>query len=198
KKNIPYKIYGGTSFYQRKEIKDLLAYYRLAINPNDEESLKRVINYPARGIGKTTLDKISVAAVNSGKSMWEIIANIRNAGLGLNNGTLNKVSAFADMIKSFNVQVATTEAYELGNQIASTSGILKELYADKTPEGISRYENVQELLNGLKEFSETQKKIDPEKTPVLPDFMQDVALLTDQDNETDEDRDKVTLMTIHA
>jgi DNA helicase-2/ATP-dependent DNA helicase PcrA len=198
KKNIPYKIYGGTSFYQRKEIKDLLAYYRLAINPNDEESLKRVINYPARGIGKTTLDKISVAAVNSGKSMWEIIANIKSIGLGLNSGTINKVSAFAEMIKSFNLLAANTEAYELGNQIASTSGILKELYSDKTPEGISRYENVQELLNGLKEFSENQKKINPEKTPVLPDFMQDVALLTDQDTETDEDRDKVTLMTIHA
>jgi DNA helicase-2/ATP-dependent DNA helicase PcrA len=198
KKNIPYKIYGGTSFYQRKEIKDLLAYYRLAINPNDEESLKRVINYPARGIGKTTLDKISVAAVNSGKSMWEIIANIKSIGLGLNSGTINKIWAFAEMIKSFNFLAANTEAYELGNQIASTSGILKELYSDKTPEGISRYENVQELLNGLKEFSENQKKINPEKTPVLPDFMQDVALLTDQDTETDEDRDKVTLMTIHA
>ncbi len=198
KKNIPYKIYGGMSFYQRKEIKDLLAYFRLAVNPNDEESLKRVINYPARGIGKTTLDKISVASVNSDTPMWQIISNIRQYNLGLNNGTINKLTAFAEMIKSFNTQVTSVEAYELGNQIASTSGILKELYSDKTPEGISRYENVQELLNGLKEFSENQKKINADKTPVLPEFMQDVALLTDQDTETDEDRDKVTLMTIHA
>ena len=208
RKNIPYKIYGGLSFYQRKEIKDLLSYFRLLINPNDEEALKRVINYPARGIGKTSMDKITIAANNHQKSIWEIITNINQYNVGLNSGTQNKITQFIEMIRSFATQLNSKNAYDLGNEVASTTGILKELYADRTPEGISRYENIQELLNGLKEFTET--KNDPDSpdshreeeedvTPRgLPEFLQDVALLTNADNEKDEDRDKVTLMTIHS
>lgn len=199
RKNIPYKIYGGLSFYQRKEIKDLLAYFRLVINPNDEEALKRVINYPARGIGKTTADKITIAANNHQKSLWEIITNLHQINVGLNNGAISKIQAFIAMIQSFSSQLINKNAYDLGNDIASTSGILKELYSDRTPEGISRYENIQELLNGLKEFTETENELEEDVTPRgLTEFLQDVALLTNADNEKEEDIDKVTLMTIHS
>lgn len=199
RKNIPYKIYGGLSFYQRKEIKDLLSYFRLVINPIDEEALKRVINYPARGIGKTTLDKLTIAANNHQKSIWEIITNINLYNTGINGGAQSKISGFISMIQSFAAQLTTKNAYDLGNEIASTTGILKELYSDRTPEGISRYENIQELLNGLKEFTETDNELEEDITPRgLPQFLQDVALLTNVDNEKDEDRNKVTLMTIHS
>jgi len=204
RKNIPYKIYGGLSFYQRKEIKDLLSYFRLLINPNDEEALKRVINYPARGIGKTSMDKLAIAANNHQKSIWEIITNINQYNIGLNSGTQNKITQFIEMIRSFATQLNSKNAYDLGNEVASTTGILNELYADRTPEGISRYENIQELLNGLKEFTETENDPDSHReeedvTPRgLPEFLQDVALLTNADNEKDEDKNKVTLMTIHS
>lgn len=199
RKNIPYKIYGGLSFYQRKEVKDMLAYFRLIINPNDEESLKRVINYPARGIGNTTIDKIAIAAVNHEKSLWEIITNINYYPVDINNGTKNKLAQFVDMVSSFQIQLKTKNAYDLGHEVASTSGILKELFSDRTPEGISKYENIQELLNGLKEFTETENELEEDVTPRgLPEFLQDVALLTNADNEKEEDKDKVTLMTIHA
>lgn len=199
RKNIPYKIYGGLSFYQRKEIKDLIAYFRLTINPNDEEAIKRVINYPARGIGGTTLDKISIAAVNHQKSLWEVITNLNQFNVDLNNGIRTKLSNFVAMIKSFTTQLTIKNAYDLGNDIAATSGILKELFSDRTPEGISRYENIQELLNGLKEFIETKNELEEDVTPRgLPEFLQDVALLTNADNEKDEEKDKVTLMTIHS
>lgn len=199
RKNIPYKIYGGLSFYQRKEVKDMLAYFRLIVNPNDEESLKRVINYPARGIGNTTLDKISITAVNQQKPIWEIITNINYYPVDINNGTKNKLAQFVEMIKSFQIQLQTKNAYDVGHEVASTSGILKELFSDRTPEGISKYENIQELLNGLKEFSENENELEEDVTPRgLPEFLQDVALLTNADNEKDEDKNKVTLMTIHA
>jgi len=199
RKNIPYKIYGGLSFYQRKEIKDLISYYRLVINPNDEEALKRVINYPARGIGKTTMDKITIAANNYQKSLWEIITNLHRINIGINNGAITKINGFISMIQSFAAQLTSKNAYDLGNEIASTSGILKDLYADRTPEGISRYENIQELLNGLKEFTETENEEEEDVTPRgLPEFLQDVALLTNADNEKEEDKNKVTLMTIHS
>ncbi len=199
RKNIPYKIYGGLSFYQRKEVKDMLAYFRLIVNPNDEESLKRVINYPARGIGNTTLDKISITAVNQQKPIWEIITNINYYPVDINNGTKNKLAQFVEMIRSFQIQLQTKNAYDLGHEVASTSGILKELFSDRTPEGISKYENIQELLNGLKEFSENENELEEDVTPRgLPEFLQDVALLTNADNEKDEDKNKVTLMTIHA
>ena len=199
RKNIPYKIYGGLSFYQRKEVKDMLAYFRLIVNPNDEESLKRVINYPARGIGNTTLDKISITAVNQQKPIWEIITNINYYPVDINNGTKNKLAQFVEMIRSFQIQLQTKNAYDVGHEVASTSGILKELFSDRTPEGISKYENIQELLNGLKEFSENENELEEDVTPRgLPEFLQDVALLTNADNEKDEDKNKVTLMTIHA
>ena len=199
RKNIPYKIYGGLSFYQRKEIKDLLSYFRLIINPNDEEALKRVINYPARGIGKTSLDKITIAANNHQKSLWEIITNLHQINIGINNGAISKIQEFISMIQSFAAQLNSKNAFDLGNEVATTSGILKELYSDRTPEGISRYENIQELLNGLKEFTETDNELEEDVTPRgLSEFLQDVALLTNADNEKDEDRNKVTLMTIHS
>ncbi len=250
KQNIAYRIYGGVSFYQRKEIKDLLAYYRLTINNNDEESLKRIINYPARGIGDTTIDKIVVAANDHNISLWKVVENINEFNIGLNAGAKAKVDEFATMIKSFSAMLYYQNAYDLGNHIAVHSGILRDLYADKSPEGVSRHENIQELLNGIKEFSESEidvkdfaadeeeisnfkfqidedskeKKVENQelkieslfaneeqsaiknqqstitKEPTLDIFMQDIALLTDADKnaETEEDRNKVTLMTIHA
>lgn len=232
RQNIPYRIYGGLSFYQRKEIKDLLAYYRLTINNHDEEALKRIINYPARGIGDTTMDKIIVAANDHDVSLWTIIENINQFDIGLNAGTKTRVDEFASMIKSFSAMLKSHNAYDLGNHIATHCGILRDLYADKSPEGVSRYENIQELLNGLKEFSETEietiedikehennnntteQAFDngklfadeiptplPNTTePTLDIFMQDIALLTDADKEsqTEEDKNKVALMTIHA
>ncbi len=199
RKNIAYKIHGGQSFYQRKEIKDLLSYFRMIINPKDEEALKRIINYPARGIGKTTMDKIGIAANNNQTSIWDVITHLNQFNTGINAGAQNKIGGFLEMMKSFHSQLNSKNAFELGNEIASTSGILKDLYSDKTPEGISRYENIQELLNGLKEFTETENEEDGDVTPRgLTEFLQDVALLTNADNESEEDRDKVTLMTIHS
>jgi DNA helicase-2/ATP-dependent DNA helicase PcrA len=199
RKNIAYKIYGGLSFYQRKEVKDLLSYFRLMINPNDEEAIKRVINYPARGIGKTTIDKISIAANNNQASFWSVISNLNQYNTGINSGAQTKIREFIEMIKSFASQLNSKNAFDLGNEVAATSGVLKDLYSDRTPEGISRYENIQELLNGLKEFTETENEEEEDVTPRgLAEFLQDVALLTNADNEKDEDKDKVTLMTIHA
>lgn len=196
KLNIPYKIYGGLSFYQRKEIKDLIAYYRLTCNPHDEESLKRVINYPKRGIGDTTINKIVVGAAERQISIWEMID--RSWEIGLSGATMHKVGEFVTLIKSFAVHLESKNAYDIGHLIASESGLLKELYSDRTPEGVARYDNIQELLNGMKEFSD---KIDPEfpdTINTLSDFLIDVALLTDADNEDESDEGKVSLMTIHA
>ena len=199
RKGIPYKIHGGQSFYQRKEIKDLISYFRMLVNPNDEEALKRIINYPARGIGKTTMDKIAITANNNQKSIWEIITHLNQYNIGINAGAQTKIGGFVEMIRSFTTQLNTKNAFDLGNDIASTTGILKELYSDKTPEGISRYENIQELLNGLKEFTETENEEEGDVTPKgLVEFLQDVALLTNVDNEKEEDKNKVTLMTIHS
>jgi DNA helicase-2/ATP-dependent DNA helicase PcrA len=194
KLNIPYKIYGGLSFYQRKEIKDLLAYFRLTVNHNDEESLMRVINYPARGIGKTTIEKLQVASSEYNKSIWELIEMIDSVNLGLNNGTKAKIAEFVTLIKSFKTMHDTHSAFQLGEHISSSTGILKELYSDKSPEGVSRYDNVQEVLNALKEFTDSNS--DEDKS--LSDFLIDVALLTDADQEEVDDMNKVTLMTVHA
>jgi DNA helicase-2/ATP-dependent DNA helicase PcrA len=196
KVNIPYRIYGGLSFYQRKEIKDLLAYYRLTANPNDEESLKRVINYPTRGIGKTTLEKITIKANELDKSMWEVMTTFRDQ-LDVNSGTKAKLANFTTMMKSFAAQLQTEDAASLAEHIAKSTGLLRELYADKSPEGLSRFENIQELLNGIKEFTESERPEFEGKKPTLSDFLLDVALLTDADQD-DEDDDKVSLMTIHA
>ncbi len=203
KLNIPYRIYGGLSFYKRKEIKDLLAYFRLAINLNDEEALSRIINYPARGIGKTSLEHIIVKANEENKSQWEVISEGKMAGI--NTGTLTKISEFVLMIKSFRAQLKTRNAYDLAKHIASSSGIMKELYEDKTPEGLSRYENIEELLNAIKDFSEKEPEPSFENggeistsIRTLDEFMQDIALLTDADNDNENDNDKVALMTIHS
>lgn len=198
KRGIPYQIYGGLSFYKRKEIKDLLAYFRLAINPADEEALRRVINYPARGIGKTTFEKITVAADERNVSIWEIIETIgQNHVLG--GASAQKVLDFVIMIRSFRHGLQSSNAFELGMHIARSSGLLKELGADKTPEGVSRQENVMELLNGIQEFVETLPESEDEvQERTLDVFMQDIALLTDADEEDTEDKNKVTMMTIHA
>jgi DNA helicase-2/ATP-dependent DNA helicase PcrA len=197
KRNIPYKIYGGLSFYQRKEIKDLLAYFRLVINPWDNEALKRIINYPARGIGATTVAKLETASVNAETSIWEIINGLPgNNPMGLNKGTVSKVQKFAALIREFRKIANENDAFDAAKIIAGQTGILKELHSDKSPEGLSRHENIQELLNGIQEFSISAKEEDrPDK---LENYLEDVALLTDQDNEKDEDRDKVTLMTVHS
>ena len=194
KRNIPYKIYGGLSFYQRKEIKDLLAYYRLAINPNDEEAFKRIINYPSRGIGTTTIQKLNVFANEQNKTIWEVINKLTEFNVNINKGTQTKLSEFALMINNFIVQSRKKDAYTIAEDIAKSTGLFNELYTDKSPEGVSRFENVQELLNGIKDFSETTEK----NTNKLPDFMEDVALLTDQDKDTTEGFNKITLMTVHA
>ena len=196
RRNIPYKIYGGLSFYQRKEVKDLLAYFRLLINPSDEESLKRIINYPARGIGTTTIQKLIVCSRKNKVSIWECIENpFYHPRIGVNNGTLQKLKAFALMMNSFKVQLQE-DAFILAESIAKSSTLLKELDKDKTPEGVSRYENVQELLNAIKEFVEKNKKVGEPYT--LDYFMQDVALITDRDNDDKDNFNKVTMMTIHA
>lgn len=204
--NIPYKIYGGLSFYNRREVRDLLSYFRLTVNHRDEEALMRVINYPARGIGKTTLEKLNVAADHLDKSIWEITENIDTYNPGLNAGTRNKISGFVTMIKSFAAQIKKKNAYDLAKHIASSSGLLKELYEDKSPEGLSRYENIEELLNAIKEFTENER-IMVESGPAqqdnsvktLDEFLQEVALITDMDKkDQEEDQDHVSLMTIHS
>ncbi len=196
KLNVPYRIYGGQSFYQRKEIKDLIAYFRLSCNPNDEEALKRVINYPRRGIGDTTIQKLVVGAAERQISVWDMIERATEVGLG--GATLNKVLEFVLLINSFRVNLEVKNAYDMGHQIASESGLLKELYSDRTPEGVSRYENIQELLNGMKEFSDKADPDNPSAIKTMADFLIDVALLTDADKDDENDKNRVSLMTIHA
>jgi DNA helicase II / ATP-dependent DNA helicase PcrA len=197
KRNIPYKIYGGLSFYQRKEIKDLLAYFRLVINPWDNEALKRIINYPARGIGETTLAKLENAAADSETSVWKIITGLSLHSIGLNKGTtITKIQKFAAIIQEFAKIAEETDAWDAAKTIATKTGILKELNNDNSPEGLSRNENIQELLNAIQEFSISAMEED--RPAKLENFLEDVALLTDQDTEKVEDRDKVTLMTIHS
>lgn len=197
KRNIPYKIYGGLSFYARKEIKDLLSYFRMTINPADNEALKRIINYPARGIGATTLTKLETAAVNQETSIWKIITDLPTINhANLNRGTAAKILNFIGIIQRFSTIAEENEAFDTAKTIAEQTGILKELYTDKSPEGLSRHENIQELLNGIQEFSINAKELgEPDK---LENYLEDVALLTDQDNDKDEDKNKVTLMTVHS
>ena len=200
-KNIPYRIYGGLSFYSRKEIKDLLAYFRLVINNNDEDALQRIINTPARGIGKTTIEKIIVAADINNVNIWEIINNPSQYGLKVNSGIVLKLNNFSTMINSFCVVNKNKDAYETANHIAISSGLLKMLREENTPEAISRVENIEELLNGIKEFTEKaieKSEGDMSVRKTLDEYMEDVALLTDADSDDDEDRDKVMMMTIHA
>lgn len=196
KMNLPYKIYGGLSFYQRKEIKDLIAYYRLTANHNDEEALKRIINYPKRGIGNTTIEAITHASRQYGVSLWDIISNFDKYPVNISGSAKNRVHQFVTKIQSYTTQLDVAPAYDLAKEIAQSSGILKDLYDDKTPEGITRYENVQELLAGVKGFSAQLEETGEKGT--LSDFLLDVALLTDADDVKEEDENTVSLMTIHS
>ena len=195
KRDIPYRIYGGLSFYQRKEIKDVLAYLRLIINPKDEEALVRVINYPARGIGNTTLEKLTVAANHYKRSIFEVMEHIDKIDLKLNAGTKKKLSDFITMIKSFQVINENQDAFYLTDHVTKKTGLVQELKKDGTPEGIARIENIEELLNGIKDFTEGQKEVDGARGS-LAEFLEDVALATDMDKDTS-DEDRVALMTIH-
>src|SRR5690606_38415841 len=188
--NIKYKIVGGLSFYQRKEIKDLLSYLRFTVNHNDEQAFRRIINLPKRGIGPGSVDKIVVAADDHSMPIWDVVCN---AGQFLTGRTANAIDDFATMIKSFSITVAKKDAFEAASHVAKNSGLLKELYEDKTIEGLNRYENVQELLNAIKEFVDNPENED--KT--LGSFLQEIALITDADTKND-DEDSVTLMTIHG
>lgn len=191
KLGVPYKIYGGTSFYQRKEVKDLIGYFRVTFNPNDEEGIKRIINYPRRGIGDTTVDRIIVAADQHQVTWWEVICN---PSTYLDGRSAPAVQVFGTMIQSFQAMAKTHNAFDLAMHIAQQSGILKELYNDKSVEGLSRHENIQELLNGIKEFSE-REDIEEKGLDV---FMQDIALLTNDDRDNDPHADTVSMMTIHS
>ncbi|TAH26073.1 MAG: ATP-dependent DNA helicase [Cytophagales bacterium] len=192
KKNIPYKMVGGLSFYQRKEIKDLLCYLRYIINPTDEEAFKRIINYPKRGIGDTTVSKLFVITEEQGTTLWDVISNIQSAMPGR---AASAIEEFATQIKSFQILLEIKDAFEVASHVAQKSGILKELYDDKTPEGVNKYENIQELLNGIKQFVEIPDN--PDKS--LGAYLQEITLVTDADTkDKPEEEDKVTLMTIHS
>ncbi|MEO1486965.1 MAG: UvrD-helicase domain-containing protein [Bacteroidota bacterium] len=195
KRDIPYRIYGGLSFYQRKEIKDVLGYLRLVINPKDEEALKRVINFPARGIGQSTMDKLTVAANEYGRPIFEVMANLTSLPVNVNAGTRRKLEDFVTMIKSFQIMNESSDAFILAEHVAKKTGLLLEFKKDGTPEGIARMENIEELLNGIKDFVEGQKEL-ADATGSLTEFLEDVALATDMDKEVGDD-DRVALMTIH-
>ena len=195
KRDIPYRIYGGLSFYQRKEIKDVLCYLRLVINPKDEEALVRVINYPARGIGDTTIEKLTVAANHYKRSVFEVMENIDKIDLKLNSGTKQKLEDFVTMIKSFQVINEQQDAFVLTEHVAKKTGLIQELKKDGTPEGIARIENIETLMGGIKDFIEGQREIDGARG-ALSEFLEDVALATDLDRDTGDD-DRVALMTIH-
>jgi len=194
KKNIKYRIYGGLSFYQRKEIKDVLGYLRLLVNPNDEEALKRVINYPARGIGQTTLDRLSLAANQNNLSIFEVLLKLDALNIGVNSGIRTKLQNFVNMIGSLQIEARSKDAFEVASQVVKTTRILRDIESEGTPEAISRVENVQELLNGIRDFIVEQKE--KEEDSSLEYFLEDVALATDFDKEK-EDEPRVSLMTIH-
>ena len=197
KRSIPYKIYGGLSFYQRKEIKDVISYFRLAVNPNDEEAFKRVLNYPARGIGDTTLNKIVDAASLQGVSLWTVLCEPLTYGLNINKGTHTKLQGFRVLIESFMKDAQEKNAYEVGYTIVRQSGILNEISLDKTPENLSRQENIEELVNGMHDFCATRQEEGNERISLV-DYLAEVSLLTDQDSDKEEEGPKVTLMTIHS
>lgn len=206
KLNIPYRIYGGLSFYKRAEIKDLLAYFRLVVNPSDDEALKRIINYPVRGIGKTTLEKMEVAAGENNVSLIEIARNPEKFLPSLASGSAGKIEQFATMIMSLHYQLHKTDAYDLAQKVAVSSGLIRELMADKTEEGISKFQNSEELMNAIKDFVEREEAPMPllDEDVIVSDqrtldvFMQDIALMTDADDDKDQNNNKVVLMTIHA
>ena len=196
KKNIPYKVYGSISFYQRKEIKDLLAYFRLVSNPSNDEALKRIINYPARGIGTTTLNRLLEISNERNVPVWELITHPERIQSFFNKGTLFRLSDFTGMINGFIAKKEESDAFSLAREIVSSSGILKDLYNHDSPEEISKFENIQELLNAVKEFTESQKKEGLKAN--LDEYLENVSLLTDLDTDKLEDREKVKIMTIHS
>lgn len=197
KRSIPYRIYGGLSFYQRKEVKDVVAYFRLAVNPHDEEAFKRVINYPARGIGNTTLGKLTEAAGRCEVSLWKVLCEPLSYGVELNKGTYTKLQGFRDLISEFVTLAREQDAYTLGMELVKRSGIMAEIYQDRSPENMSRQENIEELVNGMRDFCDGRQE---EGNPhvLLSDYLSEIALLTDQDEEQGEAQPKVTLMTIHS
>lgn len=197
KRGMPYKIYGGLSFYQRKEVKDVIAYFRLAVNPNDEEAFKRVINYPARGIGDTTVNKIVGAAVLHGVSLWTVLCEPLAYGLAINKGTHAKLQGFRELVEQFITNAQEKDAYEVGSDIVRQSGIMNEIYQDRTPENMSRQENIEELVNGMRDFCDSRMEEGNEHV-ALTDYLSEVSLLTDQDSDKEGDGEKVTLMTIHS
>ena len=197
KQSIPYRLYGGLSFYQRKEIKDIIAYFRLVINPDDEEAMKRVINYPTRGIGSTTIAKVAAAAQKYGASFWEVITNPAHFRLDINKGTMAKFTAFTSMVSAFAEKAGSIDAFELGKEIILTSGIHADIHAGIDPESRSRQENVDEFISSIADFVAEQKEEGREHSIYLADLLQEVALLTDVDS-GDDDQPKVTLMTIHS
>ena len=198
KENIPYRIYGGLSFYQRKEIKDVIAYFRVVANPNDEEAMKRIINYPARGIGDTTVGKIVEAANQHGVSLWTVIRQPVVFSLDVNKGTITKLDNFRQLIESWTTRIKEEDAYLLGHDIIMQSGISRDIYAGREPEDLSRQENLQEFVSGLQDFVETRREEDRGDQVSLSDFLQEVSLLTDLDSDNDDTQSKVTLMTIHS
>lgn len=198
KDGIPYRIYGGLSFYQRKEIKDVIAYFRVVANPNDEEALRRIINYPTRGIGDTTVAKIAETANRHRVSLWQVIQQPVVFDLQLSKGTYTKLEAFRMLIEGWTARIEQEDVYELGHSIIMESGISRDIYGSSNPEDLSRQENLEEFLGGMQDFVESRKEEDRENETGLSDFLQEVALLTDLDSEGDKDQPKVSLMTIHA
>ena len=195
---IPYRIYGGLSFYQRKEIKDVIAYFRLIANPNDEEAFKRIVNYPARGIGDTTVGKIVQTAQTYGVSLWQVIKEPVLFPMEVSKGTMTKLQNFRALIEGWMGRITTEDAYTLGHDIIMNSGISKDIYSGRNPEDISRQENLEEFLSGMQDFVESRREEDMQEAVYLPDFLQEVALLTDLDSDDGDSNDKVTLMTIHS
>lgn len=200
KQSIPYRIYGGLSFFQRKEIKDVIAYFRLVANPDDEEAFKRIINYPARGIGNTTLAKIATCALDNHVSFWQVISSPEHYGLGVNKGTLAKLESFRLMISGFVEKSASMNAFDLGDTIVKQSGISADIYksGSRDPEDLARQENLEELLGGMQSFVEECREEGREQEAYLTDYLQGVALLTDLDSKGDDDEPRVSLMTVHA
>ena len=196
KYNIPYRIFGGISFYQRKEIKDVLAYLRLIVNPNDEENLKRIINYPARGIGSSTLNKLIIAAKKYNCSIFKVLQNLDNYALEINEGTKNKLKTFRILIESLKIENEKMNAFDITHLVIKKTQILKEINKDDTPEEVNRVENIQELLNGIRDFTTGQEEVEG-ATGRLNEFLEDVALITDLDLNEKQDNDRVSLMTVH-
>lgn len=197
KNGVPYKIYGGLSFYQRKEIKDVIAYLRVAVNPNDEEALKRIINYPARGIGQTTVQRITEAANDKGVSLWTVLSAPLDYGLSLNSGTMKRLADFRELIQSFIQLTISTDASVAGQEIMKQSGIIADVYQDTSPENLSRQENLEEMMNGMADFVQSRQE-EGNQGVFISDYLSEISLLSDVDTDKGDDPDRVTLMTIHS